>query len=59
MLSFEPLAKGRLLCIVPLDHPLAKRSRISAAEIVTFPMIGIDPAIPMDGSWPASSRSNR
>ena len=46
MLSFEPLAKGRLLCIVPLDHPLAKRSRVSAAEIVTFPMIGIDPGDP-------------
>lgn len=46
MLTFEPLARGRLMCIVPKDHVLAGRERISAAEIVKYPLIGIDPNDP-------------
>lgn len=46
MLSFEPLAKGRLICIVPLGHRLAQRERIAAAEIAQHPLIGIDPNDP-------------
>jgi DNA-binding transcriptional LysR family regulator len=46
MLTCEPLAKGRLLCIVPEGHPLAKRERVSADEIVKYPLIGIDPSDP-------------
>jgi DNA-binding transcriptional LysR family regulator len=46
MLTFEPLAKGRLKCIVPLGHPLARREQVSADEIVKFPLIGIDPNDP-------------
>lgn len=46
MLTFEPLAKGRLMCIVPLDHPLATRERVCASEIVAYPLIGIDPNDP-------------
>ena len=46
MLTFEPLAKGRLFCIVPEGHALARRSRISAADIVRHPLIGIDPNDP-------------
>jgi DNA-binding transcriptional LysR family regulator len=46
MLTFEPLAKGRLFCIVPADHPLARRSRISAADVARHPLIGIDPNDP-------------
>jgi DNA-binding transcriptional LysR family regulator len=46
MLAFEPLAKGRLRCIVPVQHPLAVRSAISAREIVKHPLIGIDPNDP-------------
>jgi DNA-binding transcriptional LysR family regulator len=46
MLTFEPLAKGRLKCIVPRDHPLAARERVSAREIVAYPLIGIDPNDP-------------
>ena len=46
MMTFEPLAKGRLFCIVPEGHPLARRSRISAADIVRHPLIGIDPNDP-------------
>ena len=46
MLTFEPLAKGRLKCIVPQGHPLARRERVTAAEIVKYPLIGIDPDDP-------------
>lgn len=46
MLAFEPLAKGRLRCIVPEQHPLAARSTISAREIARYPLIGIDPNDP-------------
>ena len=46
MLAFEPLAIGRLRCIVPQNHPLAGRTSISAREIVRYPLIGIDPNDP-------------
>jgi DNA-binding transcriptional LysR family regulator len=46
MLTFEPLAKGRLKCIVPEGHPLAKRDRVAADQIVKYPLIGIDPNDP-------------
>ncbi len=55
MPTFEPLAKGRLFCIVPEGHPLARRNRIPAADIVRHPLIGIDPNDPTAASWPASS----
>ena len=45
-LAFEPLAKGRLKCIVPQGHPLARRESVSAGEIVRYPLIGIDPNDP-------------
>jgi DNA-binding transcriptional LysR family regulator len=46
MLTFEPLAQGRLKCIVPQGHPLARRERVCADEIVQYPLIGIDPNDP-------------
>jgi len=46
MLTFEPLARGRLKCIVPEGHPLARRSTITAEEIAKYPLIGIDPNDP-------------
>jgi DNA-binding transcriptional LysR family regulator len=46
MLTLEPLAPGRLRCIVPQSHPLARRERVSADEIVQYPLIGIDPNDP-------------
>ena len=46
LLTFEPLARGRLKCIVPRQHSLAKRERVSASEIVKYPLIGIDPDDP-------------
>ena len=45
-INFEPLARGRLFCIVAEAHPLAGRTQISVAEIATFPLIGIDPRDP-------------
>lgn len=45
-IAFEPLARGRLLCIVPRGHPLAARESITPAEIVNHPLIGIDPGDP-------------
>lgn len=45
-ITFEPLAQGRLFCIVAEKHPLASRTRMSAAEIVAYPLIGIEPRDP-------------
>ena len=42
MLACQPLARGRLKCIVPHGHPLARRARVTAREIVKFPLIGVD-----------------
>ena len=46
MIAIEPLARGRLKCIVPDDHPLARRVRVTADEIVKYPLIGVDPNDP-------------
>jgi DNA-binding transcriptional LysR family regulator len=46
MLTVEPLAKGRLYCVVPASHALARRARVSAVEIARHPLIGIDPSDP-------------
>ncbi|MCZ7658983.1 MAG: LysR family transcriptional regulator [Xanthobacteraceae bacterium] len=46
MLAYEPLATGRLVCVVPEGHALARRAGISATEIVEHPLIGIDPNDP-------------
>src|SRR2546429_1271374 len=45
-LDFLPLASGELFCIVPEGHELAGRKQISAAEIIRYPLIGIDPNDP-------------
>jgi DNA-binding transcriptional LysR family regulator len=46
MLTYEPLARGGLLCIVPKDHPLAGRESVMPEEIANYPLIGIDPNDP-------------
>lgn len=46
MLTFTPLARGRLKCIVPNGHPLARASSVIAKEIVKYPLIGVDPSDP-------------
>jgi DNA-binding transcriptional LysR family regulator len=45
-LTFEPLSKGYLVCIASKDHPVARHRSISAREIVSHPLIGIDPRDP-------------
>ena len=46
MLIFEPLARGRLKCIVPEGHALARQARVSARDIAAYPLIGVDPSDP-------------
>lgn len=46
VIDCQPLARGRLFCIVPEGHPLAARKSVSAREIVRHPLIGIDPQDP-------------
>jgi DNA-binding transcriptional LysR family regulator len=46
MLTFEPLARGRLKCIVPDGHPLARQVRVAARDIAAYPLIGVDPNDP-------------
>jgi DNA-binding transcriptional LysR family regulator len=46
MLTFMPLASGRLKCIVPEKHPFATLQRVSAHDIVGQELIGIDPSDP-------------
>jgi DNA-binding transcriptional LysR family regulator len=46
MLTFETLAQGRLKCIVPEGHPLARRAQVTATEIAKYPLIGVDPNDP-------------
>lgn len=45
-IEFIPLAKGELVCVTHRDHPLAKKSKVSVAEIARYPLIGIDPNDP-------------
>lgn len=45
-IAFEPLAKGHLVCIVAPGHPFASRPSVTAAEIASCPLIGIDPNDP-------------
>ena len=42
MLAAQPLARGRLKCIVPECHPLARRASVAVREIAKYPLIGID-----------------
>jgi len=46
MLAYEPLARGRLKCVVPEAHPLARLQRVTADQIVKYPLIGVDPNDP-------------
>jgi DNA-binding transcriptional LysR family regulator len=46
LLTFAPLAEGRLKCVVPVGHALARRTSVSVHEICKHPLIGIDPNDP-------------
>jgi DNA-binding transcriptional LysR family regulator len=45
-LSYEFLAIGGLVAIVPDSHPLASRSELSVHDIASEPIIGVDPSDP-------------
>jgi DNA-binding transcriptional LysR family regulator len=46
LIEFEPLASGRLLCIVPETGPLAAKDKITPQEMSDYPLIGINPKDP-------------
>lgn len=49
IVSFAPLARGRLFCIVPEGHALAGLASVSAEQITRHPLVGIDPNDPYGG----------
>lgn len=46
MLTFTPLATGRMKCVVPLGHALSLGSKVTVQEIGRYPLVGIDPNDP-------------
>jgi DNA-binding transcriptional LysR family regulator len=46
LIDFEPLATGRLVCIVPEGSALAGRKRVTPAQMAEHPLIGINPKDP-------------
>ena len=46
MLAYEPLARGRLKCIVPEAHALSRFATVTVEQIVKYPLIGVDPNDP-------------
>lgn len=45
-IDFMPLARGKLVCIVPQGHPLAEKADVTAQDMAAYPMIGIEPTDP-------------
>ena len=41
-LETEVLGSGRLVCICPYNHPLARRATLSVADLLPFPLISYD-----------------
>src|SRR6218665_2057522 len=41
-LEMEELGSGRLVCICPYNHPLARRATLSVADLLPFPLISYD-----------------
>ncbi|NVP55324.1 LysR family transcriptional regulator [Mycoplana rhizolycopersici] len=42
----KPLARGRLLAIVPEGHALATQEKVSVHDLARYPVIGVDPGDP-------------
>jgi DNA-binding transcriptional LysR family regulator len=42
----EEIAEGRLVAVLPDGHALARQKSVSAADLATEPVIGVDPADP-------------
>jgi DNA-binding transcriptional LysR family regulator len=45
-LRVEPFTRGRMVCVVPLGHPLAQLAVVPLADIARYPVISHDPGIP-------------
>jgi DNA-binding transcriptional LysR family regulator len=45
-LEMEELGTGRLVCICPYNHPLARRATLSITDLVPYPFISYDRASP-------------
>jgi len=41
-LEMEELGSGRLVCICPCNHPLARRATLTVADLLPFPLIAYD-----------------
>lgn len=41
-LEMEELGSGRLVCICPYNHPLARRATLTVADLLPFPLISYD-----------------
>lgn len=58
LIGFEPLASGRLVCIVPENSSLAGRKRIAPAEMSEHPLLGINPNDPFRAIMVAMFKRN-
>lgn len=45
-LTAAPIAKGRLLCICPPDHPLSSRELVAPRDLEPYPLISYPPDTP-------------
>jgi DNA-binding transcriptional LysR family regulator len=41
-IAHEVVHTGEMVCVMPLHHPLAERTVISAADLIGFPLIGLE-----------------
>jgi len=45
-LEMEEIGSGRLVCICPYNHPLARRATLAVDDLLSFPLISYDRASP-------------
>lgn len=55
-LELRPIVEGRMVCVLPLDHPLARRSTLGPADFLTHPLIGLEPTTRLGGMIAATFR---
>ncbi|MBP1804191.1 DNA-binding transcriptional LysR family regulator [Rubellimicrobium aerolatum] len=55
-LSNEPLARGRIVAIVPDGHPLARKDVISVHDLAREPFVGVEPGDPYGAALAAPFR---
>ncbi len=59
----EPLARGKMSCLLPREHPLAAKGSVGLADLCNFPMIAYERDIPfgrlITGAFEQRSLSTR